>query len=517
MVIRPTAQFIHESVRYYLLRGGLATIVEEDTYNLEGHCHERLKECCERYILSTQFGLAKEDYPLLMYAMDGVLYHANTAIDYGVSQKTFVRNFPYEAWVRLYNLFGSFEIKVEFGTGDPSWVFALSHSYNLLDLAIENAASAEALNKPLPTADYRTILGLAVDRGDDHMLDMLLARGVDPNSLGPGRQRCLRLAIYKGSASIVKRLMNAGARLELDGADDLQLAVLNGSTIVKAILDEDLSSSAGWRDPGYTDAFIKAVQTGHLEVACMFIERLEMLDPRRDGTISMEKAIFREILGSALVAASRSGRSEILEMLLKGEFDIRHEFYADNFRTALHAASMQGSVENVEILLQHGAQVNVCGGPRGSALQLASLKGSVRVVRVLLHAGANVNTRDGEYGTALQAACHSGSKEVAELLLSSGADVNTIAGEYGTALQAASYWGHMQLVDALLQAGAVIDARGGEFGCALEAAIAGESWAAADQLSQLGADESALSVQASQDLGCTRAKRKVRCRYHQSA
>ena len=65
----------------------------------------------------------------------------------------------------------------------------------------------------------------------------------------------------------------------------------------------------------------------------------------------------------------------------------------------------------------------------------------------------------------------------------------------------------------LLQAGADINVLGGEFGCATEAVIAGEHWAAIDRLSKPGADESALSLEATQDLKNTRAEEKVSGRH----
>jgi hypothetical protein len=85
--------------------------------------------------------------------------------------------------------------------------------------------------------------------------------------------------------------------------------------------------------------------------------------------------------------------------------------------------------------------------------------------------------------------------------------------EHGTALQASAYWGHTSLVEMLLQAGADINVLGGKFGCATEAAIAGERWAAIDRLLKLGADESALSLETTQDLENTRAEGKVSGRH----
>jgi len=318
------AQFIHESVRAYLLKDGLATILGIKTVDLDGYCHERLKNWCQQYIASpvpelsatiskwlsqshhtghdpaTQIDMhsppnpiigtnfpaelqllygsyrfppvsqvsyrgsdryrfrtprsmsptspdsprsspsrnqafhdrnqlsrdafgtkdarnVERMFPLSRYAMTGLLYHADTAAKFGITQVTFVRTFPYEAWVELHNIFENFEVVLQLPfAGNSAIVFAISCAYNLLDIAIMDATSVLALNRPLPTVEYQTILGLAIDRGDYNMLDKLLSRGVDADSLGSGRQRCLKLALRRGNAPMVRRLVKAGATIKLD-------------------------------------------------------------------------------------------------------------------------------------------------------------------------------------------------------------------------------------------------------------------------------------------------------------
>jgi len=306
--------------------------------------------------------------------------------------------------------------------------------------------------------------------------------------------------------------VKAGATIKLDTtlsepsnergghSSDLRLAVSNGLTLVRAILDEDVYTPGRW-NAGYTDALVYAILTGKIDAARMFIERLDALDSSMSDVGSMSTSARHGILGFALVAASGSGRAEILELLLSRNIDIDAREHSAPYNTPLQAACMQGSVDNVEVLLQHGASVNVVGGDFGSALQTACLKGSPHIVRMLLTAGADVNVRGGGYETALQAACYQGSEEVVQMLLTSGADVNVQGGEYGAALQAASYWGYTRLVEMLLRAGANVNTLGGEFGCAMEAAIKSECWSTVDQLLRGGADKSVLSQESRWALG----------------
>ena len=113
----PTVQFIHESVRDYLLGKGLALIqpkLSEDTFSIS---HERLRDCCLHYLAKNQAAIlcapkdgidandvwhvalvqnqAAAAHPFLSYAMEGILYHANLAHSTSRPQNAFVAEFPH--------------------------------------------------------------------------------------------------------------------------------------------------------------------------------------------------------------------------------------------------------------------------------------------------------------------------------------------------------------------------------------------------------------------------------------
>ncbi|KAK8102552.1 hypothetical protein PG984_015698 [Apiospora sp. TS-2023a] len=104
-----TAQFIHESVRDFLLKDdGFRSVLEEETNGIfEGLGHEKLKQCC-----LAQMEIASRDndpemlltrFPFLRYAVDSILYHADRAEKLGVSQSEFLTKFHTAAWVKLNN------------------------------------------------------------------------------------------------------------------------------------------------------------------------------------------------------------------------------------------------------------------------------------------------------------------------------------------------------------------------------------------------------------------------------
>ncbi|KAK7973104.1 hypothetical protein PG988_007238 [Apiospora saccharicola] len=104
-----TAQFIHESVRDFLLKDdGSRSVLEEETNDsFEGLGHEKLKQCC-----LAQMEIASPDndpamllnrFPFLQYAVNSVLYHADRAQKLGVSQSEFLTKFHTAASVKLNN------------------------------------------------------------------------------------------------------------------------------------------------------------------------------------------------------------------------------------------------------------------------------------------------------------------------------------------------------------------------------------------------------------------------------
>ncbi|KAK2036960.1 pfs domain-containing protein, partial [Colletotrichum somersetense] len=122
-----TVQFIHESVRDFLLKDdGLRTLWSDMGDDFEGRSHDRLKNCCHTY--STQVNIlaylpddkfmlttSKDDaqrsrervterFPFLEYATNQVLYHAEAAAVHGISQKNFIKGFEVDSWIQMNNL-----------------------------------------------------------------------------------------------------------------------------------------------------------------------------------------------------------------------------------------------------------------------------------------------------------------------------------------------------------------------------------------------------------------------------
>ncbi|PMD33669.1 hypothetical protein L207DRAFT_438320, partial [Hyaloscypha variabilis F] len=122
----PTVQFIHESVRDFLVKeNGLGELFPHLGGNFQGQSHGRLKLCCLTYMgidftahldLSEPLPKAKSEqatdlrqlaaktFPFLEYSVHFVLQHADAAQSGGVDQGEFIQLFPLTDWIKLYNL-----------------------------------------------------------------------------------------------------------------------------------------------------------------------------------------------------------------------------------------------------------------------------------------------------------------------------------------------------------------------------------------------------------------------------
>ncbi|KAK1772152.1 hypothetical protein QBC33DRAFT_463161, partial [Phialemonium atrogriseum] len=136
-LVPPTVQFIHESVRDYLLKeDGLVQLWPSlgEGPGPRGQCHERLKACClaimDAYASDgdihdplppeaspTEYHKRRqaicESSPLLQYAASSLLYHADRAEGCGVSQNTFLEmlGVGLGRFIDLTNIFEQHEVR----------------------------------------------------------------------------------------------------------------------------------------------------------------------------------------------------------------------------------------------------------------------------------------------------------------------------------------------------------------------------------------------------------------------
>ncbi|KAF3937693.1 hypothetical protein ABW19_dt0201894 [Dactylella cylindrospora] len=143
----PTVQFIHESVRDFLVKDkGLQELWPDLGFDWESPSNEMLKQSCNTYInhpsvrarISKMVSDAREnkntkilnECPFLEYASQNILYHANAAA-VAVPQDNFLSGFPVPDWISIINLFEKHKVRLY--NPDTSLLYILAES-NLANL-----------------------------------------------------------------------------------------------------------------------------------------------------------------------------------------------------------------------------------------------------------------------------------------------------------------------------------------------------------------------------------------------
>ncbi|KAF2802763.1 uncharacterized protein BDZ99DRAFT_454463, partial [Mytilinidion resinicola] len=191
-----TVQFIHESVRDFLLKGnGLDRLQPRLGDNFVGLSNERLKHCCQAYmeidfsgylpvdtelpIASTKEAkelrqLASEKFPFLEYAVHNVLCHADTASQYEISQSGFLQSFPRKEWIHLDNVLENFEIRRHTSACSLLYILAERNLLSLIAGELERTPySDDAAER------YCSPLHVALAQKNENVIRALLAQNTD--------------------------------------------------------------------------------------------------------------------------------------------------------------------------------------------------------------------------------------------------------------------------------------------------------------------------------------------------
>lgn len=396
----PVVQFIHETVREFLIRGdGLCSLKPALSASLEGLSHETLKTSCLRYISTSKIpddlmsyatpranngrysylrlkDKIRKEMPFIEYAASYVFNHAEHAQRHDISQETFLRS------------------QID---ADGIWQGQNRLWWNVLE-------RFEARKYPPDV----TLLYFIAEQGHPSLLSALLRVSNTVNVKCGRYGYALHAACVAGNEQIVRSLMTNGADVNTRGKE-------------------------------HDHPFIAAILSKHFTLVPILQQYARPPDPI--------------LLHKPLLTMTARGSLEGVEAILK----LGAELNGSNNRaeTVLHMAARKSRERIIEFLLQYGANVNTQGGKYGNALQAASWSGHEKIVQMLLERGAEVNAQGGMYGNPLQAASRGGREEVVQMLLEQGAEVNAQGGLYGNALHAASWSGHEKIAQMLRDAGAV--------------------------------------------------------------
>ncbi|KAF4434154.1 hypothetical protein FACUT_8006 [Fusarium acutatum] len=411
-VKQPRVQFIHESVRDFLIKDkGLHELWPELGPDWESVGHDRLKTCCYSYfefvVEKEQLEFANYDdagfkhrvatgamaYPFLQYASQFVLHHSDFAAS-TADQQTFLENFRTFDWKGVVNAFEKFRIRKYSPTAGLLYLLADRGHSSLIRTCLESDIT---LNMPSATDRYVYPLIAAMAREDKASVLALLR---------------LPSALYEGMDITQGLLPNIDA---------------GGSS----------RTALSW-----------ACENGHFGVARVLVQRdAHPIDARGSEY-------------SPLMLASKNGHSDIARWLVNHGADIHQKYKKE---CAIWLALSNGHAKVVELLLDAGADPNTCGVKDARILSIAVEKGYEKMTKLLLKRGADVDAKDRWKQTPLHCAAEiEGSRATMEALLSYGAKID-IRNQWGeTPLLRAAMGASVDEIEFLIRRGADVTAQDGE-------------------------------------------------------
>jgi len=470
----PTVQFIHESVRDFLIKDkGLYEMWPELGLEGEGSSHEKLKHCCETYLNQhsvreavsglTSYGGPLQDqprlarYPFLEYACQQVLYHADMAAD-TFPQDAFLAEFPLQVWIRASNVFEKYRSQTHSQDTDILHLLAEGGFSKLIHIRLSKDPRTEIVGGRY---GYPLFAALINDRKDAVAALLGLTSTVRDGFDIPEHEYMrgywtysnrtpLYWAAEHGLTGVVRLLLQQGASVneeDGEGLTALSRASSWGREAVPTLLIEngaDVNKRSG--KYGSTPLF-EALDHGHKELARFLIEK--------GADVNVSGNSGRTLLSLAL----SGGHEALAKLIIERGADVNKRG-AKSGCTPLFEALSNGHGALARLLLEKGADVNAGGNPDPPLLSIASGNGYGVVAKLLVGKGADVNASDGSGQTPLSLALDKGHEAVAIFLITRGADVSAaVRGE--TPLYKAVMSGYDVVARLLIENGADVEAGDG--------------------------------------------------------
>jgi hypothetical protein len=394
-----TVQFIHESVRDFLLKeDGLSQVLADIETNAAGLSHNRLKECCIYYIRQIRNVLpfmpnlppantpeaaelrtnASCRFPFLEYATHNILAHADSSQAGGVDQRQFIVEFGTSDWVNLNNLLERTKINLLEEEADLVYILAERDCPNLIELCQDRIWKA----KTSYGGRYGNPVFAAIVKNNQPVFDVLVKidNSMDPHGLTfvrPERE-VTSFLIKNELAPLVPQFLQIYNVDVTSWERVLSYALNNGRRmLIELLLRQAVRNSIAVEE--YSFPLMKAVN--HKEFHPDFL-RFIISFPEGDKKM--------------LLWASLSGNHRLVRQILD-EFEIDINIKIKDNSNILSIALEYGHQELAELCISRKADTNSTREHRGSVLAWAAARGYKKIVRVMIDRGIDVNAQAGGF------------------------------------------------------------------------------------------------------------------------
>lgn len=307
-------------------------------------------------------------------------------------------------------------------------------------------------------------LRTAVLKGDNELVQQLLAAGTPVDEKDEHGRSPLLEAANSGRAEIVDTLLAAGADSNVQdnyGDAPVLAAVRAGHTEILASLLAH-GANPDIRDPSNNTPLILAAGLNSQMMVQQLVNAGASLKLNNDrGWTAADTANARQYSALSAWLIKRGDT-------LKGSTGIqpstsdRNAAPGEGQWTALMTAAWRGDRDKIRELSPSKTQLEQRDGAGQTALSLASRAGQSDAAQALLRLGAEPNSQQDNGYSPLMWASRNGNSELLSLLLEAGADPNHASADTHTCLSLAITSGSLQSVKLLLDAGAKLARAAGE-------------------------------------------------------
>jgi len=423
------AQFIHQSVKDYLIQSGLQILDKHSSGNAVGRAHFQLSRSCIRYIAMKEISNQTRpygrnlglDFPLLQYAITSWISHAKEVEEKNMSQEDLLVFFYPPAskllqlWIHIYQGIHENSLKCPFSNTTLLHVASRYYLSSVVS-AILNLDNVEA---DLKDANDRTPLSWAAEYGHEAIVKLLIERdNVETDSKDIYDLTPLSWAAEHGHETIVKLLIERDD-VETDSKDiydrtSLSLAAERGhETIVKLLIEQDVDMNSKNYD-GRTPLSL-AAERGHETIVKLLIERDDVETDSKDR------------YGRTSLSWATEHQHETIVKLLIERDDVETDSKDNNGRTPLSWAAARGNETIVKMLIERDdVDMNLKNDSGRTSLSLTAEYGHETIVKLLIERDDVETDSKDIYGqTPLSWAAALEHEKIVKLLIEQDVDMNS--------------------------------------------------------------------------------------------